>query len=280
MRLHLLQAIVAFHSSQAQLAGSLLDRADTELQQLTVNEELMTQVMSMGFSSAEARLGLRVCENNVQLAIAHIMRRKEEREDIRKQEKMERKQKKRQTRLGKTAAGKWVDMKFYDQLISMGFTPGAVAESLRQTNNDLNKALQIIQEQPHLLSLPDPEKQKPHISDEMIAQVVAMGFDTNAAIVALQKFTGNLEQVIEELIKVNGVIPSAWMQDIASENLMNSMPGTSQGPTKSGKEKEQEDEAIADIVPDLAQDEDAHLDVTLEEEAEFLREYKARLQSL
>ena len=52
-------------------------QADDELKLLTVDEEAMMSVMAMGFTQPEARLGLRVCEGNVQLAVAHIMKRRE-----------------------------------------------------------------------------------------------------------------------------------------------------------------------------------------------------------
>merc|ERR1712038_1959913 len=68
MRLHLLQGILAFHSHQRNEAHQLLTRAENELQLLTVSEEAMNQVMMMGFSAQEARLGLRVCEGNVEMA--------------------------------------------------------------------------------------------------------------------------------------------------------------------------------------------------------------------
>ena len=38
---------------------------------------LFVVVMQMGFGEQESRLGLRACEGNIQLAVAHIMKKKE-----------------------------------------------------------------------------------------------------------------------------------------------------------------------------------------------------------
>ena len=54
----------------------------------------------------------------------------------------------------------------------------------------------------------------------------------------------------------------------------------SSSPTKSAEEKEKEKDAIAEIIPDIPQDEDDHLDLTLEEEASFLQEYQTLLHSI
>ena len=56
--------------------------------------------------------------------------------------------------------------------------------------------------------------------------------------------------------------------------------GTSNKPEKTAEEKMEEDQAIQEIVPDLDLEEDGHLDLTLEEEGQFLQEYKTMLDSL
>ena len=53
-----------------------------------------------------------------------------------------------------------------------------------------------------------------------------------------------------------------------------------ESPTKSPEELRQEKEAIAGIVEDLPADEEEHLDLTLDEEAQFLSEYSTLLESL
>ena len=61
----------------------------------------------------------------------------------------------------------------YETLVGMGFPTSAVAAAVRQTNNDLHKALEVLQERPELLHIPDPGEDdwQGQITDEMIAMV-------------------------------------------------------------------------------------------------------------
>ncbi len=51
-------------------------------------------------------------------------------------------------------------------------------------------------------------------------------------------------------------------------------------PEKSPEEEKREKEAIERIVKDIPEEEEEHLDLTLEQEAEFLSQYLALLKSL
>ncbi|WAR09794.1 NUB1-like protein [Mya arenaria] len=172
MKLHLLQGIVAYHQDRMSEAAQLLGRAESELQRLTIDEDKLNAVMTMGFSEGEARLGLRA-----------------------------------------------VKVESYEMLIGMGYPKGAAAEALRQANNDLNLSLEVLQNHPEYLSLPDPvPKRKVRITDEMIAQVTSMGFEPEMAKWALQKNEGNVGKAIEDLIESGGSIQSP---------LDDEQPGTS-----------------------------------------------------
>lgn len=48
MRLHLLQAIVAFHLNKIDMARSLLKKAELELQLLKVNSDDIAQIVALG----------------------------------------------------------------------------------------------------------------------------------------------------------------------------------------------------------------------------------------
>ena len=54
----------------------------------------------------------------------------------------------------------------------------------------------------------------------------------------------------------------------------------STSPVKSPEELKKEKEAIDRIVNDIPEDEEEHLDLTLDEEAQFLTEYSTLLNSL
>ena len=59
VRLNLLQGIVAFHLGRDWEARLLLDKCSVQLQMLAVSESDLLEIASMGYSVAEARLGLR-----------------------------------------------------------------------------------------------------------------------------------------------------------------------------------------------------------------------------
>lgn len=90
VRLHLLQAVVAFHQRKNELSRTFLARAEMELNSLKTSEADMQQVMMMGFSESEARLGLRACHGDIQRAVAHIVQRCEQHREQKQRQKLER----------------------------------------------------------------------------------------------------------------------------------------------------------------------------------------------
>ncbi|CAG2225683.1 unnamed protein product [Mytilus edulis] len=206
MRLHLLQGIVAFHQHRLQDARRLLSKAEFELQHLVVDSEKLTEVMTMGFNEREARLGLRASAGHIEQAVQHIMQRKEEKKGISKKIKEERRKKRIQKSLGLTANKDKVNVDSYEMLTNMGFGGGAAAEALRQANNDVGQALEVLEKHPEFLSLPDPEHKDITITDEMLAQVYSLGFDPEMAREALKLHAGSIQKAIDELIRSGGIL--------------------------------------------------------------------------
>jgi len=78
------------------------------------------------------------------------------------------------------------------------------------------------------------------VSDEVIAQIVSMGFDTDAVHAALHHFNCNVEQVINELVQRAGNVPDDWYQAVVASTERPSRNGTmsashSSGSSDSGK---------------------------------------------
>ncbi|XP_078702483.1 NEDD8 ultimate buster 1-like isoform X2 [Branchiostoma floridae x Branchiostoma belcheri] len=289
VRLHLLQGVVFFHQGRRNQAVAELAKADAFLRQLQVDESKLTELMTMGFSSAEARLGLRACGNNVQAAVTHIMQKQEERREIKKKEREERRQKKLARKLGKTASGDWVKVDLYDALVNMGFPRGGAVAALQQTNNNIQQAIQVLQDQPELLTLPDPDPTPVSITDEMLAQLVSLGFDPEMSRRALQSCQGVAQRAIDMLLQSGGVLPevssasSSSASSSSSTSSSSATPSSSSSssdasPAKSPEELQREKEAYEELASDLADQED-YLDLTLEEESVFLQEYRALLES-
>lgn len=61
--------------------------------------------------------------------------------------------------------------------------------------------MQVLSDSPHLLSLPDPEVERFDLTDAMLSQLSALGFDTEAAKVALLHFQ-NVENAVGKYYRV------------------------------------------------------------------------------
>ena len=75
------------------------------------------------------------------------------------------------------------------------------AEALRQTENDVNAATEVLNERPELIlsAVQDRDFNPSQISSEMVAQVAAMGFDTEDAKRALVAAKGVVGDAVEAL---------------------------------------------------------------------------------
>ncbi|CAN7991543.1 unnamed protein product [Ixodes hexagonus] len=216
-RLYLLQGIVAFHQQQYPLARQYLERAASTIARLRVDDETLTQVMALGYSATEARLGLRSAGGNVNLAVQYILSQQEERKAQREKEREKKKQRRREKQLGKTQSGEWVNAQHYDMLRSMGFSSDQARRSLQQANNDINLAVQVIQDSP-MGSPPSSSSGfvplgndgAPGIPESMLAQLLALGFDFEAVHEALARNNGDLNAAVSELMADNdmGKAPS------------------------------------------------------------------------
>ena len=129
-----------------------------------------------------------------------------------------------------------------------------VGKALRHTNNEMNDAIDAMNESPEIL-LADYEEsdEVSNITKEMIETVANMGFDRDIANKALKRCKGNLEQALDLLTKHPEVI-AALMENEEEDSKK----------TQEARERMEEDLG----------DEDDHLDVTLEDEGTYLDQYK------
>ena len=167
-RLHLVQGVVAYHLGRDREARLLLEKVSTELQLLAVDEAELMEIVSMGYTVAEARTGLRASLGDRKLAVDHIIRRREERAEVARKEKEERERARLREKLGRCANGNWVNVGYYNTLLGM-------------SNNSFNTAVQMLQEEPELIALAAQEREKgengeEEVSEELVQSVVAMGF--------------------------------------------------------------------------------------------------------
>lgn len=279
VRLHVLEAVCAYHKGDVPTAATYLNKAELMQGKLHVDKHQLTQLLLMGFTESEARLGLRTCQGDSTAAVEFITQRRQEKKERHDREEKERKRKRLERKLGKTVAGEWVNVDTYEALLEMGFPKKIAASALRQANNDVNKALQVLQDHPEMLDLPDdrsssnPAFSVDRISDEHIAQAMSMGFAADTFKEALTRCHGDIDKAINMLVSNEGVLPP-----ISVSSREESLDSASEG--EGEEETPDVRDAVNELVPDLAtEEEEAHLNLSLEEESSIIAEYRTLILS-
>ncbi|XP_070570059.1 LOW QUALITY PROTEIN: NEDD8 ultimate buster 1-like [Ptychodera flava] len=271
VRLYLLQGVVAFYQGRRDGAWQLLERAQAIWRTLQVDSDKLSEIMALGFTEAEARLGLRTAHGNIERAVMKITDKREERKQIAKKEAEERKKRKLARKLGKTADGQKLNIDLYETLLSMGFPKSAASTALRQSNNDINLAIQTLNEHPELLTLPDTDAD--HV-DVPITDAHCRGnrtwFSFDVAKRALQRHRGDVQKAVNELIARGGILPPD--EPSSSSSTTSSSSASSSSASKSQAETEEEKEAVKELVPDIAEHEEDYLDLALDEEGKLIED--------
>ena len=202
---------MAFHLGRDREAQILLEKCAVQMQMLAVCETDLLEIASMGYTIAEARLGLRAAQGDRKLAVEQIMKRREEKQEMRKKEEQERELGKLRDKLGRCADGSWINIGYYKTLLGMGYTKKVAATALRQANNSLGQAVQLLQEQPDLIQLAAEERMGSggdedddmQVNDEDLASLLSLGYNEEMARRALRN-EGNVEAAADALVAGGG----------------------------------------------------------------------------
>uniref|UniRef100_T1IP99 UBA domain-containing protein n=1 Tax=Strigamia maritima TaxID=126957 RepID=T1IP99_STRMM len=248
--------IVAYYHGHYSQATAFFCKVESELNDLKVDDGKLSHVMAMGFKATEARLALRHARGDVERAVTLIIQKREERAERRKKEAEQRRNKMLAKMLGNTVNNEILDVDMYNSLISMGYSAIAAREGLKQANNNLNMAIELLHNNPNMMSLREFAGPSSYCnSDATVAQVASLGYDGTLSRQALQLCNGNIECAVAMLAQTR-----------------------SQPDQRSSEELAREQEAYERIRKDVPDDEEAHLDLTLEDEMNFLAEYKVLLE--
>uniref|UniRef100_A0A1B0A0W3 UBA domain-containing protein n=1 Tax=Glossina pallidipes TaxID=7398 RepID=A0A1B0A0W3_GLOPL len=198
MRLHLLQGVVLFHQNRRNEALEKLDIAENELLALKVDDKSIETLVEMGYEPHEARLGLRARGGNIEQAINYIHDQHEKLQETRKHSQKERKlnQKLDVRKHDKN----WVNPRSVCTLMEMGYSSKLVVQALRDSRNDLNKALNLLQNHTEELSRELPLDGTVNI--DLMQQLQQLGFSESRVRVALETTRNNLESAIDFLVKM------------------------------------------------------------------------------
>eukprot|EP01104_Vermistella_antarctica_P003537 TRINITY_DN1376_c0_g1_i2.p1 TRINITY_DN1376_c0_g1~~TRINITY_DN1376_c0_g1_i2.p1 ORF type:complete len:501 (+),score=93.66 TRINITY_DN1376_c0_g1_i2:141-1643(+) len=234
-RLDLLDAIVAFHNGKVSLAVIALNTAERHLKGLLITDDMLVDLIGMGFGREEARKGLLAARGGgSQAAIVHILRQREE-DEQRKAKDVERDRLLREKRArGKTADGHWVDLTVLNSLTTLGFNKDLATEGLKQTNNNANKTIDLLTTSRDLLETAlvesnaakqerEAKKQKKKwesslskldmdAAGERVAEVMAMGFDYDVAVGTLLSTEGDMLAAGAKFVfgRGGGAPPGGW----------------------------------------------------------------------
>ncbi|XP_025104923.1 NEDD8 ultimate buster 1-like [Pomacea canaliculata] len=279
MRLHLLKGIVAFHQHNVSAADHLLQQAKDEYFMLQVDPEAVTHLVEIGFTIREARLGLRTNQGNVEKAAEYIMKDRQDKEEIRQKIKKDREERQKAKKYGLCANGESLNMSNVGLLVNMQYPKKAAIKALKKANNDIDQALELLKTHPELMETDSANISPIQLSDKDIAQLVELGFEPEMVITALHKHGGDTSKAAEDLIKYGGVLPNS-SDESYSEDSTPSTSSESSPDKRQQQQRQEENKVIDELVSDLPQEEDEHLDFDMNDEKQFLDHYMALIQSL
>ncbi|CAH1183807.1 unnamed protein product [Ceutorhynchus assimilis] len=272
-RLHLLQAVVLYHQNKRAESLSLLKSVQIELAHLKVDENCVAALEELGYTTAEARLGLRATKGDVNRAANYINENRQKRYEARKKALAQKILEKVRKKLGKCADGQqYVDPNFLNILVNMGYNKEIARIALKMSNNVISDSIQYIQENP----TPGPSHSRSlefrSLIEDLIPQLVEAGFDPRMAKIALQKHQGDIVRSAEELLANNGVVLGDLSQfDVHVESVEEIRK-------KRKEEKEKKEKAFERLKDDIPMVDDDHLDINLVQEEMFLNEYLSLLE--
>ncbi|NXP64878.1 NUB1 protein, partial [Chloropsis cyanopogon] len=280
LRLYLLQGIGHYHSGREKEAAEYIQKASSLYGELSIDPDKVDRLSLLGFSEQEARLALRACQGNVEHAANLITNRREEKAQIRREERAKRRQR----------------LEDINTLKSMGYSKRAAQVALQKTNGNLDQAfkasdfsIEFILDNPELLLEEDDDDDSVgmdqfQVSQESLDQLTYMGFSRESAEQALKVFKGNIHVASQTLAHYGGVLPPSLLlssegsspseESTSSKDLLTDSAGSSSSPT----DEDMDTDAVNEILEDIPEHEEDYLDLTLEEEEQIIHEYLSYIQ--
>ena len=264
-RLELLEGVAAYLGGDAQAARASLLLARQHGTQLTVSPEAAQQLVELGLTAHEARMALLSTDGVPEAAVEWAYARRAEAAAREAANRAERRRARELKRLGLTRAGRPLDGAVLDQLCGLGYESQLSATALRNSNNDLGGALDLLSsEETHAalqaqLAQEDDEKQarkrrRSEATSEALATLTALGFDEGECRRALARCDGDANAAAELLLSGGELVDEA---------------------EEGGEAEERDAEAEAELAGAVGEAEEGGLEVTLEMAA--IAEYMGRL---
>ncbi|XP_053491137.1 NEDD8 ultimate buster 1-like isoform X2 [Ictalurus furcatus] len=222
LRLYLLQSLLAYLERNKNQAAKKLKQGEELYSQLCLDPEKMTQLLSIGFTEQDARLGLRACRGNVEAAVMHITRRMEERDEIKKKDRQR--------------------LEDINTLVELGYNKKSAAQALHVTNGHLDEAYRFLlnSSQASSSGTPQPDtdrqtevdqerdeiKKKDRQRLEDINTLVELGYNKKSAAQALHVTNGHLDEAYRFLLNSSQASSSGTPQpDTDRQTEVDQRPG-------------------------------------------------------
>ncbi|UJR33117.1 hypothetical protein I4U23_020574 [Adineta vaga] len=312
VRLHLLQAIVAYHAGRKTDAKNFLGMAEEEARMMRVDPEKLTQIMLMGYTAIEARRGLRSSQGNIDQAIEFIIENRRLHEERRREEEARDEEERLQNRYGRTQNGQKINITHLHQLQSMGYPRRACAEALKQSNNRLEEAGEMLLiNLDTLITASQPEREDKEDENSLVTelmedathipQLLSLGAEYEEARALLEIHGNRLDSAVEELLqRIQNPTQTNTTLDSMEDLFKRARTIVEQRAAKKARLDEeslaaqQRRETLQTVIPDLLRNNtdieditsdnqtntggpDDYLDLLLDEEETFIREYRKRL---
>ncbi|NXJ09625.1 NUB1 protein, partial [Odontophorus gujanensis] len=272
LRLYLLQGIGHYHSGREKEAAEYIQKASRLYEELYIDPEKVYRLSLLGFSEQEARLALRACHGNVEHAANLITNRREEKAQIRREERAKRRQR----------------LEDINTLKSMGYSERAAQVALHHAQGNVDQAFKYILDNPELLLENDDDDsvctEQFQVSQESIDQLMYMGFSHESAKQALKVFKGNIHIASQTLAHYGGVLPDSLQLSPEGSSLSEESTSSKDSPTESASssssptDEDMETDAVNEILEDIPEHEEDYLDLTLEEEEQIIHEYLSYIE--
>uniref|UniRef100_A0A3Q2UVD2 Negative regulator of ubiquitin like proteins 1 n=1 Tax=Haplochromis burtoni TaxID=8153 RepID=A0A3Q2UVD2_HAPBU len=252
LRLYLLQSLLSYIEGSDSEARLQLSRVESLYARLRPDSEKMAQLMALGFSEREARLGLRASRGDLQEAAIHISTRRQEREELKQRERQ-----KRRTRMEAISA-----------LMELGFSQRDAARALHHADGNVDRAYAI---------LLDSSQDAQATNNNTEGGLLYLGFERDSAEAALRLTGGDVQSATQLLLDSQGVL-SPELLTPPSTSSSSSTPSSEEPSSASSSPGNRTDsELVSEVLEDIAPHEEDYLDLTLEEESELISAMKAYL---
>ncbi|XP_056155028.1 NEDD8 ultimate buster 1 [Lampris incognitus] len=256
LRLYLLQSLLSYIEGNDTQARLNLDKVEGLYSHLCLDSEKMAQLMSLGFTETEARLGLRACQGDLQEAAVHIINRRQEREEMKDSQRKKRRK----------------EMVAITSLRELGYSQRDAARALHQADGDVNRAYEILVNSAQVTNNNTEEV----VSPEKLGQLLYLGFEREVSEMALRLAGGDVQSAIKLVLDNHGS-PSTSPPSSSSSSSSSSSEIPSCSSDTSAETETENRMLVNEVLEDISRHEEDYLDVTLEEESELIATMKTYL---